>query len=278
MERGKVRYVLNAAFEPQIMTHLLQQNPEFKGVPAVIFDRRGFIVGRWQDADQFVGRRITAWPYISERDGSGAGTGRTLEGVAVHYSFARSSATGWGVNVGVESSALEQAMTDTWQVGATLAAGGLVLGLLFALTLAARLRASITSLAASAARNQPPRVKGLRTREIAQLEDALAAAAAARQAEAKERENRLVAEARGAESADANRMKDRAIAVLAHELRNPLAPIRSGIELLRLIRSRGDSSMPEHVLDMLDRQSSQLTRLVNDLLDVSRISSGRVSL
>src|SRR3954462_12956585 len=193
IERGKVRYVLNAAFEPQVMTRLLQQNPEFQGVPAVIFDRRGFIVGRWKDAEKFAGRRVTAWPDISQHELSGAGTGRTLEGVEVHFSFARSSATGWGVNVGVERKALEQAMTDTWQVGGTLAAGGLLLGplfalspaagalrlgLLFALSLAARLRASITSLAASAAANQPPRVKGLRTREIAQLEAALAAAAA----------------------------------------------------------------------------------------------------
>jgi signal transduction histidine kinase len=278
MEGGKVRYVLNAAFEPQVMTRLLQQNAEFKGVPAVIFDRRGFIVGRWQDAEKFVGRRVSAWPYISQHDGSGVGRGRTLEGLEVHYSFARSSVTGWGVNVGVERAALERAMTDTWQVGGTLAAGGLLLGLLFALTLAARLRTSISSLAASAAANEPPRVKGLRTHEIASLEEALAAAASSRQAEAKERESRLVAEAREAEAADANRMKDRAIAVLSHELRNPLAPIRSAVSLLRLMRSRGDSSLPEHVLDMLDRQSAQLTRLVNDLLDVSRISSGRVSL
>jgi signal transduction histidine kinase len=270
--------VLNAAFEPQVMTRLLQENAEFKGVPAVIFDRRGYIVGRWKDPDKFVGRRITAWPDISQRTGAGVASGRSLEGMDFRYSYARSSATGWGVNVGVEQTSLEQAMKDTWQVSGTLAAGGLVLGLLFALTLAARLRASIASLATSAANNQPPRVKGLRTREIVQLEGALAAAAASRQAEAKERENRLVAEAREAESADAGRMKDRAIAVLSHELRNPLAPIRSGVELLRLMRSQGDTSMPDHVLDMLDRQSAQLTRLVNDLLDVSRISSGRVSL
>jgi signal transduction histidine kinase len=278
IERGKVRYVLNAAFEPGVMTQLLLENREFQGVPAVIFDRRGFIVGRWQDAEKYVGQRITAWPYISQNSAAGVATGRSLEGMEVRYSYARSSATGWGVNVGVEQRALGQSIKDTWQVGGTLAAGGLLLGLLFALSLASRLRASISSLAASAAANRPPRVKGLRTHEIAQLEGALAAAAESRQAEAKERESRLVAEAREAESTDANRMKDRAIAVLSHELRNPLAPIRSGVELLRLMRTRGDTSMPEQVLDMLDRQSAQLTRLVNDLLDVSRISSGRVSL
>src|SRR4051794_7196967 len=71
IERGKVRYVLNAAFEPQVMTRLLQQNPEFQGVPAVIFDRRGFIVGRWKDAEKFAGRRVTAGARISQPPLSG---------------------------------------------------------------------------------------------------------------------------------------------------------------------------------------------------------------
>ena len=277
IEDGRVQFVLNAAFEPEVMTRLLQENREFHGVPAVIFDRRGFIVGRWQDADKFVGRRITAWSYISQQEGSGNGTGRSLEGIEMRYAFARSSITGWGVNVGVDRSLVERAMHETWVVGGTLAAGGLFLGLLLALGLASRLRASIASLAA-AARSQRPRVIGLRTHEIAELEAALQSAIKAREAQGRERENRLVAEAREAEAADANRMKDRAIAVLSHELRNPLAPIRSAVALLRLMRSRGDHSLPIEVLDMLDRQSSQLTRLVNDLLDVSRISSGRISL
>jgi hypothetical protein len=54
--RGKrIRYVLNAGFEPQVMTRLLQESKQFAGVPAWIWDRRGFIVGRWQNADQYVG-------------------------------------------------------------------------------------------------------------------------------------------------------------------------------------------------------------------------------
>ena len=55
---GKIRYVLNAAFEPDVMTRFLQESAQFKGVPAWIYDRRGLIVGRWRDADKYVGRRV----------------------------------------------------------------------------------------------------------------------------------------------------------------------------------------------------------------------------
>jgi len=75
---------------------------------------------------------------------------------------------------------------------------------------------------------------------------------------------------------EADRRKDEFLAMLAHELRNPLAPIRNGVQLLRL----GDGAADLHAgtLDMIDRQTGQLVRLVDDLLDVSRITSGKMAL
>jgi PAS domain S-box-containing protein len=75
---------------------------------------------------------------------------------------------------------------------------------------------------------------------------------------------------------DSDRRKDEFIATLAHELRNPLAPIRYAVELLR-----GTAAMPRGAvtaIDMIDRHVRQLTRLVDDLLDVSRISTGKIVL
>jgi CheY-like chemotaxis protein len=66
------------------------------------------------------------------------------------------------------------------------------------------------------------------------------------------------------------------LAMLAHELRNPLAPIRNALDLMR-IHSTGDSTQ-EWARDVIDRQLSQLTRLVDDLLDVGRITSGKIAL
>jgi PAS domain S-box-containing protein len=72
----------------------------------------------------------------------------------------------------------------------------------------------------------------------------------------------------------ANRAKDEFLAILGHELRNPLAPIVTALELMRL---RGDdASMPER--QIINRQVRHLTRLVEDLLDVSRIAEGKIDL
>jgi signal transduction histidine kinase/ActR/RegA family two-component response regulator len=74
----------------------------------------------------------------------------------------------------------------------------------------------------------------------------------------------------------ADRRKDEFIALLAHELRNPLAPISSGIEILK--RRDLDPGVAERVTMTMSRQAAQLVRLIDDLLDVSRISSGRLQL
>lgn len=73
----------------------------------------------------------------------------------------------------------------------------------------------------------------------------------------------------------ADRRKDEFIATLAHELRNPLAPLRNGIDLLRM---NPDGVNLGRVRDLMDRQVSHLTRLVDDLLEVSRITRGRIEL
>lgn len=74
-----------------------------------------------------------------------------------------------------------------------------------------------------------------------------------------------------------DRRKDEFLAMLAHELRNPLAPIRTASELLPRIVPPGDARV-DSTLKVVKRQVGQLTRLVDDLLDVSRITQGRVEL
>jgi PAS domain S-box-containing protein len=75
---------------------------------------------------------------------------------------------------------------------------------------------------------------------------------------------------------DADRRKDEFLAMLAHELRNPLAPLQNGLQILRL-KCAGEPTIDE-VGEMMQRQVGQLVRLVDDLLDISRITRGRVEL
>jgi PAS domain S-box-containing protein len=75
---------------------------------------------------------------------------------------------------------------------------------------------------------------------------------------------------------DADRRKDEFLATLAHELRNPLAPIRNAVHLLKL--RDADEDMVRQARDLIDRQLQHLIRLVDDLLEVSRITLGQVNL
>jgi signal transduction histidine kinase/ActR/RegA family two-component response regulator len=74
----------------------------------------------------------------------------------------------------------------------------------------------------------------------------------------------------------ADRRKDEFLATLAHELRNPLAPIRNALYLMQT--SRNDPEITANARAMIERQLHQLVRLVDDLLDVSRISTGKLAL
>jgi signal transduction histidine kinase/ActR/RegA family two-component response regulator len=106
-------------------------------------------------------------------------------------------------------------------------------------------------------------LSGLQLQELAD-----AAQAARAEAEAARRE----AEHARQRADEASRQKDEFMAVLGHELRNPLSPIAAALQLLRM---QGVSS-PE--VEIIDRQVAHLTRLVDDLLDIARVTQGRLEL
>lgn len=87
-----------------------------------------------------------------------------------------------------------------------------------------------------------------------------------------------ITERKAAEEAlrEANRQKDKFLATLSHELRNPLAPLRTGLELMRMVND--DPAKVQECRAIMERQVEHLIRLVDDLLDVSRITRGRLEL
>ncbi|MBX9678537.1 MAG: HAMP domain-containing histidine kinase [Gemmataceae bacterium] len=122
----------------------------------------------------------------------------------------------------------------------------------------------------------------LETREVlavnVSIDDAIAAAVQAHVDENSERNQQADDELRRQTEAlkDAHRRKDMFLAMLGHELRNPLAPLRNAVHLLAL--KPDDRSTVDWVRGVLDRQVSSMTRLVDELLDASRIGSGKIVL
>jgi PAS domain S-box-containing protein len=81
---------------------------------------------------------------------------------------------------------------------------------------------------------------------------------------------------RTAELAEAERRKTEFIATLAHELRNPLAPIRTALQVMR--KAADNATSMAQVREVMERQLSQMVRLINDLLDISRLTTGQMTL
>ncbi|WP_161603323.1 PAS domain S-box protein [Blastopirellula marina] len=79
-----------------------------------------------------------------------------------------------------------------------------------------------------------------------------------------------------ADLSESDRRKTEFLATLGHELRNPLAPIRTGLEMMKMVKN--DPELIENVRGTMERQTQQMVRLIDDLLDVSRITSGKIEL
>lgn len=140
-------------------------------------------------------------------------------------------------------------------------------GLLRALRADDRTRA-IPVIMLSARAGEEQRVEGL----AAGADDYLVKPFSARELLARIESNLKLARLRH----EQERRKDEFLATLAHELRNPLAPINNGLQLIRL--AGGDPAMLEQARGMMERQLQHLQRLVDDLLDVSRISRNKLEL
>lgn len=167
--------------------------------------------------------------------------------------------------------------------------GSLVLALLIAIWLRGALTKPIVAVTSVAMKVMQTRDFSLRAKkftndEIGVLTDAFndMLTEVERQTTALEQSNRSLAyemsERIAAETAlrRADARKDEFLATLAHELRNPLAPLSNSLEILRVIKDRSDLADNAHTV--MDRQLKQMVRLVNDLLDVSRINTGKLAI
>jgi len=275
IQNGALRYVLSADVSPDSIGRIISAQRLGPDWGAAVLDWHERFVARNWNPEKFMGQLASQ----SLRDAlahapSGWFRGRTVEGKEVYSPYRRSQATGWAVSMGVPASALES--------GAQPAALLLVLGLLAAIGTAAalarlvarRISVPIRALAASAeamGRGAPiqPSVPA-QVSELRLLESALS------EAEENLRERyRLEERERNALRA-ADRAKDEFLAMLSHELRNPLTALTTAAGLLEAADPATEAAA--YARDVIGRQTQHMARLIGDLLDVSRATMGKVIL
>ena len=277
--------VLSQAFSPTYFTRAIAGRAIPASWRSSIIDRNGKIITRSHRSDEFAGR--SANPIVEEarRSGnSGAFRHVTADGFDAYDYFVRSPLSGWTVVVSAPVTEVEAAV---WQsVRVTLV--GMLLAILAALALAVlsgrRLlrfvaRASVAARALGEGRAAPLRPSAIR--EMEELNVALREAGGRLEQEmrsralAEEERNAALALERSArEHAERqNAAKDEFLAMLGHELRNPLSAISSAIVVLDAAPAHA-----ERARDVLRRQSAHLRALVDDLLEVNRALMGKLSL
>jgi signal transduction histidine kinase/CheY-like chemotaxis protein len=277
---GAVRFVLTAVITPARIASVVNGGqPLSQEWTRAVVDRSGLILARTRDPERFVGQRATAQSLARFADGDeGVFTDVAIDGAEVTAAFSRGPVSGWISAVAVQQSVLDaplrRSMTALAAVGLLLAvAGGLGVFLI-----SRRVSHDIASAAQAAealAAGHPVEVRRSIVTEVRSLDESLTRSAALLAAHERSRNDYVrQVEAARAEAEAANRAKDEFLAMLGHELRNPLAPVLTALQLMRM---RGDTaSLRER--EVIDRQVRHLARLVDDLLDVARLRGGKVQL
>ncbi|MGH7265637.1 MAG: hybrid sensor histidine kinase/response regulator [Candidatus Rokuibacteriota bacterium] len=265
---GTVRYVLGASFDPAVFTRLLTEHQlPTEGVASIV-DRSGVVVARSRDAGGVVGQPA-APDLVAQIRRSPAGTlkGPSRAGVLQYGVYAPSLVSGWTVVVGLPAAAVDGPLNRDLAV---LVGGGLLLvalGLTFALVVGRRIAGSIVSLrraAVALGRGEAlPETRVVPVSEVADLRRAMADAAG-------------LLQTREADLRRSNQAKDAFLAMLGHELRNPIGAIRTSVKSLGSRRLEPEELT--RVEGIVDRQSRHLARLLDDLLDVSRVNTGKITL
>jgi signal transduction histidine kinase/ActR/RegA family two-component response regulator len=268
-------YALIFSFPPALLQERLQSAVRVPEIRAVLVDRRGTVVAA---NNASAAQLADEAPPIQVDPRSGSGfyrvTGR--DGVALTGAYATSPI---GFMVRVAQPHGGEWIPTRWTSLALLVLllTAVVSSSILAGVLSRKLARPLKELGDDVLAGRPPppeRDTGIA--EIDLLAQALRDGAIAEHRRADEQTRRRVAEHQESMLRQADRQKDEFLATLAHELRNPLAPIRNAAELIRL-RSPADPVV-ERARAAIERQTLHLSHLVDDLLDVSRITLGRIQL
>ena len=270
---GVVVYILTAQVRPESFETLIREQQLSEGWVAGLIDGKGNFVARVPPRP--VGDAASAaFRAESQRAKEGWYRGRTVEGRDTFTAFQRSALGNWTIGLAVPSEIVLGGATRTaWLMGfGALAA--LALAFVLAVVIGNRIVQPMKTLASLArsvgdgsATIALPR-GGLR--EI----DAVGVALEQADSAVRERQSLIQREKDAVEAAD--RAKDEFIATLSHELRNPLAALTSAAAILR--RNDLSSDMDRDARKVIERQIAHMSRMIEDLLDLSRVIAGKINL
>jgi len=260
----------------------LRRYPIAENATLTLNDRDGYIIARTLNDERWVGKRSSP-DYWDRTQGQAQGVFRNtgLEGQRFYSAFSRLANSGWVLGTGVPEENVDASFA--WPAS-LLAAGVLAAGLaawLLAWIMGRRVTTTVAELE-EAARSMATakRIAATRPLPIAEAETvrrALDEASEMLTARARSLSDALDREARSrADAEHANRAKDQFLAMLGHELRNPISAISAAAVVLD--RAGGDPEVARRARDIVGRQLRHLTEIVNDLLDVARLTSGKVAL
>lgn len=281
-----VSYVLSAALRPETFARIIASRVTERGV---IVDGQGVMLARTPNPGRYVGQRAKDdyLRLIADRE-EGVARSVNADGQASYAAFRRVPGTPWTVGISVPGARVDAVLRSSlWPIlaGALLAA--LIAGTT-AVILARQLVTPIGEASVAALRlshgEAPVPVPASRIVEVQALAGSLetagellhqrAQAAAAALEEAQQA--RAEAEASASRIDAENRAKDEFLAMLGHELRNPLAAIASAVSILD--RVHPDEKPATRAREIIARQITHLIRIIDDLLDVGRVTAGKIVL
>jgi signal transduction histidine kinase/ActR/RegA family two-component response regulator len=267
--------VLLAAIDVPAWRQFLASYPVSPDATMTLLDQRGVVIARTLNHERWVGQRPAPALYeASRKTAEAAYRSLGLEGEWFYSAHSRSPFSGWTVATGVPVSGVERALrgsTLAITLGA-LAMAGLAIGLavVFGRRVAQPVAALARSASALASGERPGPSPSIAISEVADVAHAFDDAA--------ERLRTLLANERAArdEAEAANRMKDEFLATLSHELRTPLNAVFGWARMLRT--GQVDPPAVARGLEVIERNATAQAKLIEDLLDISRIVSGKMRL
>ena len=281
-EGDSIPYVLTAVLRPEAVLEIVKRHVLPEGATVVLLDQHRTVVARTRNHAEWVGKPPSSTLLEMLARGEKNAVTTTLEGVRVYTIYHRSTETGWSAAIGVPTATVDAPVMRSYTVlgGSVLASVMLGLGAAFftGRSVTGPMR-KLERAAASVARGEAPMLPETDMPEIRQAMLALLAAHierdkllhSERQARLLEQNARLAAEL-------ANKAKDEFLAMLGHELRNPLAAIATAAQVLEQSEQGQRKDVERHAKEIIRRQVRHLGKLTDDLLDAARVMMGKIVL